>query len=106
MDQAMKLLVFPVKDVAKAKALYGELLGVDPYADAPYYVGFCTGDLEIGLDPRGKTAGPLAYWEVDDIRKRLKELRRARHRRHRRPRPRVGGRGCRWLICPDQALPR
>jgi predicted enzyme related to lactoylglutathione lyase len=74
MDQAMKLLVFPVKDVAKAKALYSELLGVDPYADAPYYVGFRTGDLEIGLDPRGKTAGPLAYWEVDDIRKRLKEL--------------------------------
>src|SRR5215471_10862911 len=74
MDQAMKLLVFPVKDVAKAKALYSELLGVDPYADAPYYVGFRTGDLEIGLDPRGKSAGPLAYWEVDDIRKRLKEL--------------------------------
>jgi len=74
MDQGMRLLVFPVKDLAKAKALYRELLGVDPYADMPYYVGFRTGDLEIGLDPRGKTAGPLAYWAVDDIRRRLKEL--------------------------------
>src|SRR5262245_49365442 len=74
MDQAMKLLVFPVKDVARAKALYRELLGVDPYAEAPYYVGFRTGDLEIGLDPQGKHTGPLAYWEVGDIRKRLKEL--------------------------------
>jgi predicted enzyme related to lactoylglutathione lyase len=74
MDQAMKLLVFPVKDVAKAKTLYRELLGVDPYADAPYYVGFRTGDLEIGLDPQGRQTGPLAYWEVGDIRKRLKEL--------------------------------
>src|SRR5437667_9857222 len=74
MAQGMRLLVFPVKDLAKAKALYRELLGVDPYADAPYYVGFRTGDLEIGLDPRGQTAGPLPYWEVDDIRRRLKEL--------------------------------
>ena len=74
MDQGMRLLVFPVKDLANAKALYRELLGVDPYADMPYYVGFRTGDLEIGLDPRGKTAGPLAYWEVGDIRKRLHEL--------------------------------
>src|SRR5213080_1621420 len=44
MDQGMRLLVFPVKDLAKAKPLYRELLGVDPYADAPYYVGFRTGD--------------------------------------------------------------
>ena len=74
MARGMRLLVFPVKDLAKAKALYRELLGVDPYADAPYYVGFRTGDMEIGLDPRGQTAGPLPYWEVDDIRRRLKEL--------------------------------
>lgn len=74
MEQGMRLLVFPVKDLPKAKAVYRELLGVEPYADAPYYVGFRTGDLEIGLDPRGKTAGPLAYWEVADIKQRVKEL--------------------------------
>src|SRR5207248_11660998 len=74
MARGMRLLVFPVKDLAKAKALYRELLGVDRYADAPYFVGFRSGDLEIGLDPRGKTAGPLANWGVDDIRTRLLEL--------------------------------
>jgi len=31
----MRLLVYPVKDIAKAKAFYRELLGVEPYADAP-----------------------------------------------------------------------
>ena len=70
----MRLLVYPVKDLDKARTLFRELLGVDPYADAPYYVGFRTGDLEIGLDPHGQSAGPLAYWEVGDIKARLAEL--------------------------------
>jgi predicted enzyme related to lactoylglutathione lyase len=74
MNQGMRLLVYPVKDIAKAKAFYSELLGVEPYADAPYYVGFRIGDMEIGLDPHGRTEGPIAYWEVKDIRARLREL--------------------------------
>jgi predicted enzyme related to lactoylglutathione lyase len=74
MNQGMRLLVYPVKDIAKAKAFYRELLGVESYADAPYYVGFRTGELEIGLDPHAKTSGPLAYWEVKDIKARLQEL--------------------------------
>ena len=74
MKQEMRLLVYPVKDIAKAKAFYSELLGVEPYADAPYYVGFRTGDLEIGLDPHGRAEGPIAYWEVKDIKGRLREL--------------------------------
>ena len=74
MNQGMRLLVYPVKDIAKAKAFYSELLGVEPYADAPYYVGFRTGEMEIGLDPHGRTEGPIAYWEVKDIRARLREL--------------------------------
>jgi len=73
-NQGMRLLVYPVKDVAKAKTFYRELLGVEPYVDAPYYVGFRTGELEIGLDPHAQTLGPLAYWEVKDIRARLQEL--------------------------------
>ncbi|MDQ1420582.1 MAG: hypothetical protein QOJ52_2544, partial [Acidimicrobiaceae bacterium] len=51
MSQGIKLIVYPVKDAAKAKTLYSTLLGVEPYADAPYYVGFRVGDQEIGLDP-------------------------------------------------------
>jgi predicted enzyme related to lactoylglutathione lyase len=67
MNGRMSLLVYPTKDMASAKTLFKALLGVDPYADAPYYAGFRTGDLEIGLDPNGRSAGPIAYWEVEDI---------------------------------------
>ncbi|SRR6266849_5747663 len=70
----MRLLVYPVKDLAKAKTLYSELLGVEPYADAAYYVGFRIGDLEIGLDPHGRSGGPLAYWEVSDIKASMRQL--------------------------------
>ena len=45
----------------------GAVMGTDPYVDAAYYVGYRDGDLEVGLDPRGESAGPIAYWEVDDI---------------------------------------
>ncbi|MHB8589504.1 MAG: VOC family protein [Candidatus Dormibacteraceae bacterium] len=74
MDHGMRLLVYPVKDVAKAKKLYRALVGVEPYADQPYYVGFRAGDVEIGLDPHGHSKGPLGYWEVNDIRASLRQL--------------------------------
>lgn len=70
----MRLLVYPVKEVATAKTLFRELLGVEPYADQAYYVGFRAGDLEIGLDPHAHSKGPLAYWEVEDIRASLRKL--------------------------------
>jgi hypothetical protein len=44
-------VIYPVSDLEKAKELLRAALGVDPYADAPYYVGFRTGNGEIGLDP-------------------------------------------------------
>jgi len=53
MSQGVPLIVFPVNDIARAKTLYKALLGAEPYADAPYYVGFKVGDQEIGLDPNG-----------------------------------------------------
>ncbi len=74
MNKGMHLLVYPVKDMAKAKTLYGELLGVEPYVDGAYYVGFRAGDLEIGLDPNSHNKGPLGYWEVEDIRASLRQL--------------------------------
>jgi predicted enzyme related to lactoylglutathione lyase len=77
MLQGIKLFVYPVKDLARAKALYTRFLGVEPYADAAYYVGFRLGDQEVGLDPNGHKSGmtgPVGYWEVDDIRKTLQML--------------------------------
>jgi len=67
MTAGIKTIIYPVKDLAKAKALYGALLGVPPTSDAPYYVGFTVAGQEIGLDPQGHTEGMTAYWHVDDI---------------------------------------
>ena len=74
MNQGIRTIIYPVKDIARAKTLYSKLLGVEPYADEAYYVGFRVGDQEIGLDPNGHNAGMTAYWHVDDIKKSLQLL--------------------------------
>lgn len=73
MEKSIKLLVYPVTDIGKAKTLYSKLLGVEPYADSPYYVGYRVGDLEVGLDPNSKV-GPIGYADVADIQASLKEM--------------------------------
>lgn len=77
MTSGIRTIVYPVKDLAKAKPVYGTLLGVEPYADQPYYVGFRVGDLEVGLDPHGHGkggSGATAYFQVDDIKESLRQL--------------------------------
>ena len=77
MNQGIRLFVYPVKDLAQAKTLYSTLLGVEPYADGAYYVGFRVGDQEIGLDPHGHNkgmTGPVGYFPVSDIQKSLQSL--------------------------------
>src|SRR4051812_37055817 len=68
--QGIKTVLHPVTDLAKAKAVYAALLGVEPSADEPYYVGFEAGGQHIGLVPGGGPQGltsPVAYWHVPDI---------------------------------------
>jgi predicted enzyme related to lactoylglutathione lyase len=63
-------IIYPVRDLAAAKEFYTKLLGVAPYVDTPYYVGFRAGGTELGLDPHGHAqglTGPVGYWQVDDI---------------------------------------
>ncbi|MQA92117.1 MAG: glyoxalase [Gemmatimonas sp.] len=77
MTSGSKILVVPVKNLDRAKSVYRELLGVDPYTDEPYYVGFRVGEQEIGLDPNGHAQGmtsPVAYWQVDDINRSFEQL--------------------------------
>ncbi|HXE53706.1 MAG TPA: VOC family protein, partial [Tepidisphaeraceae bacterium] len=73
----MLTFIVPVKDIARAKRVYGALLGAEPYYEQPYYVGFKIGDQELGLDPNGHSAGqigPIGYWHVDDIKDSLRGL--------------------------------
>lgn len=71
----VNLIIYPASDVAKAKEFYTTLLGTEPYADSPYYVGFKAGETEIGLVQKMPGMdGALAYVNVDDINAALSEL--------------------------------
>ena len=77
MTSGIRTIIYPVKDLAKAKTLFGKLVGVKPYMDEAYYVGFNVEGQDIGLDPNGHSqgmTGPVGYWHVDDIEKCLKTL--------------------------------
>ncbi|HXX56445.1 MAG TPA: VOC family protein [Thermodesulfovibrionales bacterium] len=74
MKQGVRSIIYPVKDIARAKILFRQLLGVEPYADQPYYVGFKIGDQDIGLDPNGHKNGMTVYYHVDDIKQSLQSL--------------------------------
>src|SRR4051812_2021502 len=77
MTEGIKTIIYPVKDLAQAKALYSALAGAQPYVDSPYYIGFSVAGQDIGLDPHGHSkgmAGPVAYWHVADIKASLQAL--------------------------------
>jgi predicted enzyme related to lactoylglutathione lyase len=74
MNQGIKTIIYPASDITRAKVLYTKLLGLEPYIENPYYVGFKVGDQEFGLDPRGHKSGPVGYWHVSDIRHSLQLL--------------------------------
>ena len=43
MTSGIQTIIYPVKDLARAKALFGTLFGAKPYMDQPYYVAFNIG---------------------------------------------------------------
>ena len=70
MTTGIRTVIYPVADLARAKALFGTLLGAGPVVDAPYYVQFDADGQAIGLDPHGHRhgqSGPVAYWHVADV---------------------------------------
>ena len=73
MAKGITIIVYPVNDVEKATTFYSTFLGVEPYVQSPYYVGYRIGDQEVGLDPNSEV-GPIAYTDVDDIRASLEQM--------------------------------
>jgi len=64
----LRTVVYPAPDLAASKAWWTEVLGIKPYFDEPFYVGFNPGGYELGLNPAGDpAAGPNSYWGVRDI---------------------------------------
>ena len=77
MASGLVTIIYPVKDLAAAKQVFGTAFGVPPYIDEPYYVAFNVGGQDVGLDPTGHgkgMTGPVTYWRVDDINDRLAAL--------------------------------
>jgi predicted enzyme related to lactoylglutathione lyase len=59
-----------------AKKWYASIVGVAPYYDTPYYVGFNVGGFELGLHPEGNpgAGGVCAYWGTADVAAEVKRL--------------------------------
>jgi predicted enzyme related to lactoylglutathione lyase len=73
----VRLILYPASDVPKTKEFFATLLGTEPYVESKPYVGFKTGDVEIGLVPKmaqGGNSGATAYVDVDDIKGALETL--------------------------------
>lgn len=74
MNKGIKIILYPVKDINQSKTLFSKFLGVDPYVDQPYYVGFKINDQDIGLVPNNPEGGATVFYDVDDIKSSLQTL--------------------------------
>ena len=65
----LRTVIYPAPDLGAAKRWYSEVLGVAPYFDEPFYVGFTVGGFELGIVPDATpaTSGPQALWGVQEI---------------------------------------
>ena len=68
----LRTVIYHVPDLARARAWYAKVFGIEPYFDQPFYVGFNVGGFELGLDPDVSkvSAGPggsVAFWGVSNI---------------------------------------
>lgn len=67
--EGLRTVIYHAPDLAKTKAWYSKVLGIEPYFDQPFYVGFNVAGYELGLDPDasstpGGNGGAVAYWGV------------------------------------------
>lgn len=64
----LRTLIYPTTDINASKKWWQGFLGVAPYFDEPFYVGFNVGGYEIGLNPGADMSfGPVTYIGVDSI---------------------------------------
>jgi predicted enzyme related to lactoylglutathione lyase len=67
----LRTAIYRVADLDRAKEWYRAVLGIEPYFDQPFYVGFNVGGFELGLDPDTSEGAPgpggvTTYWGVAD----------------------------------------
>jgi catechol 2,3-dioxygenase-like lactoylglutathione lyase family enzyme len=71
----LRTVIYPADDLAASKAWFTKVLGIEPYFDEPFYVGFNVEGYELGIIPADDTTtSPLAYWGVADADAALHKL--------------------------------
>jgi catechol 2,3-dioxygenase-like lactoylglutathione lyase family enzyme len=66
--QGLRTAIYPAPDLAAARQWWTQVLGIEPYFDQPFYVGYDVGGYELALLPDAEPAdGVLTYWGVDDV---------------------------------------
>ncbi|MEO5618800.1 MAG: VOC family protein [Candidatus Eisenbacteria bacterium] len=68
----LRSAIYPVADLAAARKWYAEWLGIQPYFDQPFYVGFDIEGFELGLHPdspahHAHRGGGVPYWKTPDL---------------------------------------
>lgn len=77
--QGLRTAIYHAPDISKAKIWYSQVLGIQPYFDQAFYVGFNVGGFELGLDPDksstpGSDGGVVVYWGVEKLETALEHL--------------------------------
>jgi catechol 2,3-dioxygenase-like lactoylglutathione lyase family enzyme len=63
----LRTIIYPAPDLGASRAWFTRLLGIEPYFDEPFYVGYSVAGYELALDPSGSVEdGPVTYWGVRD----------------------------------------
>ena len=89
--EGLRTVIYPSPDLDGAKAWWTGLLGIEPYFDEPFYVGYEVGGYELGLLPTADPAdGALTYWGVSDVKSAVDAAIAAGAREH-VPASEVGG---------------
>jgi catechol 2,3-dioxygenase-like lactoylglutathione lyase family enzyme len=64
----LRTVIYPSPDLDAAKAWWTGYLGIEPYFDEPFYVGYTVAGYELGLLPTADPSdGALTYWGVTDV---------------------------------------
>jgi catechol 2,3-dioxygenase-like lactoylglutathione lyase family enzyme len=66
--EGLRTVIYPAPDLDSAKRWWTDLLGIVPYFDQPFYVGFRVAGYELALMPDADPEeGALVYWGVPDV---------------------------------------
>ena len=63
----LRTAIYRTPDMAEGKRWYTKVLGLAPYFDQAFYIGFNVGGYELGLLPDAAQPTAGSYWGVADI---------------------------------------